>query len=252
MLPASVAVLGLERNFLQALYPPALLCVITSLGWLYAGIWALIALYGAALTLLARVHLWQPVEFALGMFTVLSLFSTLAGALYDRRDALGLDPWHSPERTAERQRLDDVRRDDALVMEAYGLVRSGDPVKAWNLLQSWLTAHEHQSAHYRWLCDRVATWPDPRYVTCVTEEWLDQLLAKRRNGEALDVLTQRLQAHPDFRPKTPATTLHLARLAAQGGGAPRIARILLGDFEQRFPGHPLIESARDLAAHLGA
>jgi hypothetical protein len=64
------------------------------------------------------------------------------------------------------------------------------------------------------------------------------------------VLTKRLSADPNFRPKSAADTLSLAQLAARGGGAPRIARILLSDYAARFPGDPRLNIAQTLAEHL--
>jgi hypothetical protein len=55
----------------------------------------------------------------------------------------------------------------------------------------------------------------------------------------------------DFRPKSAAATLHIARLAAHGGGATGVARTLVRDFGQRFAGDALVEAANALARHLG-
>jgi hypothetical protein len=258
ILPASIAVLGVEGNILKAVYPPALYRMIAGLGVSYAVVWGVIACYALGLGFLGRSGLWLPVQLGIGMFAVLSIFSGLAGALYERRDDLGLETWHSPERTAEREREMDSRQNDRVVTEAYGLVRVGAHAKAWEMLQGWLASRHHSSEDYRWLCERVTAWPDPRYAERLTEEFVDRLLAAKRNGEALDVVARRLRDDPTFRPKTPATTLHIARLAVRGGGAPGVARALLSDFGQRFAGHPLVESARALetstkasARHLG-
>jgi hypothetical protein len=62
---------------------------------------------------------------------------------------------------------------------------------------------------------------------------------------------QRLELDPGFRPKSAADTLAIAQLAARGGGASRLARILLSDFAARFAGDPLLPAARELKDHLG-
>ncbi|HTB30082.1 MAG TPA: hypothetical protein VK715_14100, partial [Steroidobacteraceae bacterium] len=84
------------------------------------------------------------------------------------------------------------------------------------------------------------------------EDYLERLAVLKEYGRALDVLRQRLDLDPSFRPKSAATTLRLAELAAQGGGLPRIARALLADFETRFPGDPGVVAARALAERLGS
>jgi hypothetical protein len=94
------------------------------------------------------------------------------------------------------------------------------------------------------------TWDDPRYITRLTEEHIARLLVLKRTGEALDVVAQRLNLDPSFRPKSAADTLGLAQLACQGGGNPRVARALLADFGTRFAGDPRVPVAAALAHHL--
>jgi len=57
------------------------------------------------------------------MFGILSMFSVLGGTLYERRDELGIETRRSPERTAERLRLEDLEESEARVTEAYGQMR---------------------------------------------------------------------------------------------------------------------------------
>jgi hypothetical protein len=250
-LPASVAILGLEGNMLKAVYPVALGRMVAGLGLMYAALLSIIAGVILALWLTAKLSLWMPVQIAVGMFAVLSIFSTLGGALYERRHELGLDTWHSPERTAEKERQADLKQSDSVVTEAYGQARAGAHSKAWALLQSWLASRGHAPEDYRWVRDKVIAWPDARYADRLTEEYVDRLLAAKRDGEALDAVRDRLRADKAFRPKTAAATLHLAQLAAGGGGAAGVARVLLSDFGERFAGHPLAETAAALARHLG-
>jgi hypothetical protein len=79
-------------------------------------------------------------------------------------------------------------------------MRAGSHTHAWQLLQTWLTARGNAPDDYRWLCGRVAAWGDPRYVTRLTEDYVDRLLALKRNGEALDVVSARLTDDPPFAP----------------------------------------------------
>ena len=120
MLPASVAVLGLEGNVVKAIYPVALAKMISGLGPMYALVLSIIAGYIVAVGLLDKLHPWLPVQVAATLFATLSSFSALGGALYERRHELGLETWHSPERTAERQRVVDQHKSQTTVTEAYG------------------------------------------------------------------------------------------------------------------------------------
>jgi hypothetical protein len=251
LLPASVAVLGLEGNILKAAYPVAWVRLVWKLGPMYVLVLAVIAGYSLVIVLLERWEVWIPVQIAIFMFCILSVFSVLGGALYERRHELDLETYHSPERTEERVRAQDRRQSEHEVAEAYGQVRAGSHTTAWRMLQTWLSGRGHDPEDYRWLCGRVASWGDPRYVTRLTEDYVDRLLTLKRNGEALDVVARRWGEDPSFRPKSAASTLQIARLAAAGGGTTRVARVLLADFSTRFAGDPSIAAADALARHLG-
>src|ERR1700677_2746671 len=250
LLPASVAILGLEGNALKAAYPVAWVRMVMGLGPMYALVLAVICGYALLIVMLDRWDMWLPLQFAIYMFCILSVFSFLGGALYERRDHLGLETWSSPERTEELHAKQDLRLSDKEVLDAYGQMRAGSHIDAWQRLQSWLTARGNAPDDYRWLCGRVATWGDPRYITRLTEDYVERLLLLKRNGEALDVVAARLADDPAFRPKTAATTLQIARIAAAGGGAPRVARTLLTDFPARFAGDPCVPAAAALAGQL--
>jgi hypothetical protein len=250
LLPASVAILGLERNILKAAYPVAWVRMVLGLGPQYALVLSIIAGYSLLIVLLGRWELWLPVQIAIFMFCILSVFSVLGGALYERRHELGLETWASPERTEELERKRELRQSENDVTEAYGQMRAGSHTQAWQRLQTWLTVRSHAPEDYRWLCSCVASWGDPRYVTRLTEDYVDRLLQLNRNGEALDVVARRLADDPSFRPKSAAATLQIARLAVAGGGTPRVARMLLADFPTRFAGDPSVAAAAALARHL--
>jgi len=249
-LPASVAVLGLESNLLKAAYPVAWFRLVHGLGWLYGAVLLVIFGYALGLAVLWKLDLPMPLEIAIGMFALLSVFSFLGGALYERRDELGIETWVSPERTEALKTKEDLRESEKLVLDAYGLMRAGAHVKSWQVLAEWLKSRGHAPEDYRWLCERTVTWDDPRYITRLTEEHVARLLILKRNGEALDVVAQRLNLDPSFRPKSAADTLGVAQLACQGGGSPKVARALLADFATRFAGDPRVPVADALAHHL--
>jgi hypothetical protein len=225
---------------------------VRGLGSLYGAVFLVVALYVLILGLLGRLDLWTPLENAASMFAILSVFSFLGGVLYERRDELGLETWVSPERTEEKNQKQERRQDENLVLEAYGLMRAGSHVKSWQVLVDWLKSKGNDPDGYRWLCERVVTWDDPRYITRLTQDQVERLLSLRRTGEALDVVAKRLGVDSGFRPQSAASTLRLAQLAARGGGVPRVARALLSDFAARFAGDPRLPEASALAHQLGA
>jgi len=150
-----------------------------------------------------------------------------------------------------KKRQAERRQNEKALLDAYGQVRLGAHSEAWAMLQDWLTSRGHEAEDYRWLVERVATWPDARYANRLAEQYVDRLLALKRNGEALDVVIQRLRVDAGFRPKSAAVTLQIAQLAALGRGASAVARMLLRDFGVRFSGDSLVAAATALARHLG-
>jgi hypothetical protein len=250
-LPASIAVLGLESNILKAAYPVAWFHLVRGLGLLYGAVLLVIFVVCLGLGLLWKLDLWEPLEIALGMFAILSIFSFLGGAIYERRHELGIETWVSPERTADLRAKEEWRGHEKLVLDAYGLMRAGAHIKSWQVLLDWLKSRGFSPEDYRWLCERTVQWDDPRYITRLTEDYVARLLVLKRTGEALDAVAQRLNLDPNFRPKSPADTLSVAQLAARGGGAPRMARILLADFATRFAGDPRVPEATALRENLG-
>jgi hypothetical protein len=251
LLPASVAVLGFEGNFLKAVYPVAWIRMIMGLGPLYWLVLLVILGYAVGFALLAKVEMWLPLEFVIAMFATLSVFSVLGGAIYERRHELGIETWVSPERTKDLRLKEQLRQSENIVTEAYGLMRAGAHVKSWQVLMDWLNSRGNDPEDYRWLCEHVLSWDDERYVTRLTQDHVERLLTLKRSGEALDVVAQRLQADACFRPKSAANTLEIAKLAVSGGGMRRVARTLLADFGTRFAGDPSVAAADVLARHLG-
>jgi hypothetical protein len=225
--------------------------MVRGLGVTYLVTLTVIGAYIAGIAALLRWVSFLPLEFAIAIFGILSIFSMLGGALYERRNELGIDTHRSPERSAELERAAQLRRSEAVVTEAYGLARAGSHTKAWSMLQDWLAAQGRSAESYHWACQRLASWTDSRYVTRLTQDYVDRLIALREVGQALDAVARRLEQDPGFRPRTGAVTLKIAQLAARGGGKPGIARTLLSDFVTRFEGDPALAAAEGLADELG-
>jgi hypothetical protein len=247
--PASVAVLGLQRNILLAIYPVALARMIRGLGAAYLLVLAVIGAYLAGIALLFKWVHFLPLELALTMFGILSVFTLLGGAVYERRNELDIETRRSPERTAAREKREEEQQNHAIVTEAYGHMRAGSHSKAWSVLQQWLASRGHLISDYEWLRERAVHWHDGRYANRLSEEYLERLITLKENGRALDVVKQRLAEDPAFRPRTASATLQLAQLAVQGG-APGVARMLLDDFATRFPNDPGLVAAQKLLQQL--
>ena len=79
---------------------------------MYVLVLAIIAGYALLIVFMFRWELSMPVRIASFMFCILSVFSVLGGALYERRHELELETWASPERTAERRQAEELRQSE--------------------------------------------------------------------------------------------------------------------------------------------
>jgi hypothetical protein len=143
----------------------------------------------------------------------------------------------------------ELRDDSAVLWDAHGSMRCGNPARSWRVLSEWLRSRGDQPEDYGWVSARISKWEDGRVIARLTEARVARLLALRRSTEALKVLAERLTVDPNFRPSSAADTLSLAQIAARGG-APRISRALLSDFGTRFAGDPRVSVSEALKRRL--
>jgi hypothetical protein len=153
--------------------------------------------------------------------------------------------WLRRPPTTERE----LRDNSAVLWDAHGSMRCGNPARSWRVLSEWLSSRGDQPEDYGWLSARVLNWEDGRVIARLTEARVARLLVLRRSTEVLSVVAQRLSVDPHFRPSSAADTLSLAQIAARGG-APRISRTLLSDFATRFAGDPRVSVSEALKRRL--
>lgn len=213
------------------------LCVAAACWWLGRAV----VLDGAPLGLLLRI--------ALLMLLWLEMFTVLGAVIHGRRIEIGFDPEHSPERRRQREDSALDRSRDRFIDQVFAEYRSGSSRNAMESIRRHASASAAPVMEYEWIYARVATWPNPRLGNAVAQELLPLLLAARRNGVALAVASDRLQADPAFRPATGEQTVQLAELARTGGDR-ALARKLLAQFDERFPGDVAAPRARRLAGQL--
>ncbi len=182
------------------------------------------------------------------MFGWLSVLSLLGGAILERRLA---DPDDSPiEREATEVDPRAIERErERKIDRIYGEWRSGAQKNAWQTLLREVQSSEAPIEELRWIHERIASWDEPRLAARVAQELIPRLLSIKRFGEAISVTRRRLAVDRDFRPVTAAETLHMVRIARDGGDRPT-ARSLLRDFQRIFPNDPLQTAADDLTREL--
>jgi hypothetical protein len=236
LLPAVLATHVVTGSFARAVNPLAVagtvrrlgpgyllvLAVALACGWLGHAIVVSSGRLGLTLTIALLMSLW------------LALFQLLGVVIHRRRFELGFEAEHAPER---RQDRDDRARDrerDRFVDQLFAECRSGSTRNAWATIERRASEGARRLPELEWIYARVAAWPDPRLANRVARELIQALLAARRNGEALEVARQRLQADPAFRPASAENAIRLAELARLAGDPP-LARALLAALDAGAP-----------------
>jgi hypothetical protein len=219
-LPANIAVLGITRNPVRAIWPPALFDLIKALRHHYVLLnLSTLALAGALYWMV--VH---EVSLATGLIAAqllfLIVFCLVGGAVFENRLELGINTRTLKERIAERDAREHETERRHMLDRAYALFRVRKPLEGWREIELWLLRHaqgENQAAEYRALLDAASRWDDVRAADKLANEFIALLLAKRANGEALDIAEQRLATNPLFQPSPISQSLRLAELAGAAG-----------------------------------
>lgn len=233
LLPATAAVLGVTGSAIEALNPVTLARVIRGLGGTYLVLVAATIAFAAASYGLAQLPLWSAVKSAADQWLLLSLFSLMGGAIYERREALGHEPQVSPERTAEREERVRARQRERMLDEAYVPARIHEPSRVVEPLRRWFD--EADSAFLdtdaRAFLARAADWNDLRAYALVAQLVIARLIAARRFATALELLERARRTAPDAVAASPADLQVLIGHARVTGRA-RLAERLAAEAEK--------------------
>jgi hypothetical protein len=234
-LPATVGILAASDHWYEAASPLAIVRCIRALGRDYL-VAVLVMLAAGALVAFVLPELSQammsmifPVVppmpwvissvFAAVQIAFLMVFAYIGGTLHENRLELGLATRTLDERTAEREAKAHAQERGAVLDRAYALQRLRRIAEGWQLVEGWLKQHARGDAwypEYTAVLASATTWDDPRIADRVADAYLGKLLAEGETGLALQVLEQRLAAHPQFKP-TPAYAVRLKELAGLAG-----------------------------------
>lgn len=250
-LPAVIATHSITGSFFRALDPRAAVAMIRRLGPAYGYVLVVVLACGLAgrWVLLDAIDLPLVLQLAVLMLLWLMMFATLGGVLHDRRQAIGYEPEQSPERRAADDQRHRDRERDRFADQLFHETRSGAVGNALATIRARAAAGTSALDEYTWIYARVATWPDVKLANRVAQELLPLQLAAKRTGQALKVVNARLLADPTFRPATAEQLVQLALLARAAGNLP-LARRLIEDFDQHYPGDPTRARITQLEAML--
>lgn len=236
-LPVSVAVLGASSRALDAVNPLALTRTVVGLGPYYFAIMGVVIVYAILLFALARARLPLTVQIAASLFLILSLFSGLGSAIFERRHRLGYDATDAPERLAERDERERSQERARALDLAYGAARSGNIADASSTLLQWLRQHDagDMERDARFFFEQARQWQDEKAFAFVSRFLVSRLLESGKTGVAVEIADGVLQRSPHLRFGTSGDTLKIAQLARAAGRRALTVR-LLADFEKQFPG----------------
>ena len=248
-------------GFWESLNPAVLLQIVVRVPGSYllilavlAGFWLLASalvswLPAAELPFPVHIPLPESLRIALVMYAWLASFAMIGGVLYVRRQELGFEPAHSPEREAEKADRERQRELDHLIDRIFAEWRGGAYGNAWRTIERHLQNSPRPSEELRALFDRAAQWPDGRLAYRLAQELLPHLLAGRRTGDALNIARSQLRLDARFRPLASGDTIKLVELARDAGDR-QTARMLLAGFNDRYEDEVAQRIAAQLAQQL--
>jgi hypothetical protein len=254
IVPAMAASMSITGRFFSALNPIAVFGTIARIPRAYAAVLVTIALlWLIPWSVLRLLGLYEVVPtiflLALWMYLWLAMLACIGGVMYEHREELDIEPVVTPERTAQRENANLNRERDRIMDAIFAQCRSGAFTNAGATIRSLVEGAQEPLEVCRWLYERATAWPDQRPAIYIAQLFLPRLLAARATGEALTVVRSRLQRDADFRPILGGQVVELAALARDAGDR-ATARLLLADFEQRFPNDPACHLATQLSAQV--
>jgi hypothetical protein len=177
VLPASVAALGLGLGIWQSVNPRTLWQILRGLAWQYLGVLALIAVASALIVVMVRSGVWTLWTIAVAEIAVLTMFSALGGALFERRLEIGHEPVSSPERQREKYDREHARELSAMLDELYAQMRVKRHEDALEPLLRWFPAasEDYRVADVHTIVDRVAGWRNAAILSLVTQTLVVEL-----------------------------------------------------------------------------
>jgi hypothetical protein len=189
MLPATVAVLGLGLGPVQSVNPLTLWRTMRGLGFYYLGILAVMAVAAALIVIRGRTGAWNIWTYAVTEVAVLTTFSMLGGALFERRLELGFEPMVSPERRMEKEEREHARRLNTMLDYFYAQMRINKHEFALEALRQWLAQTDEQCvvADAHRIIARVAAWNDSKILSATSQALLSELEKRGMPEEAREI-----------------------------------------------------------------
>lgn len=228
LFPASIAVLAVTHSAIQAINPVLLVRITLVLGTAYIGLWLLIGASLAALYFVVESGIGLLLTLAFILYLFILLFHVIGTTLYEKRGDLGLEVFHSPDKTrAEDQRLE-LKTHQRFLDLAYGDKGLDARSATFRELIGYIDGSADPLATHAWFHQELGQLDHKRLYRLHAERYLERLMSADQPLQALSVARDALQRIPGFRPESPRSTLRLAQLARERGETAVALQLLEG------------------------
>ena len=146
LIPAQTAQIAMGENLFQVMNPLALFRVIRGLGPAYLVLLAALAAIAGLCVLFVKLSWLIVVEVAIVLLCELAYFGLIGSSIWLRRQQLGFEPRHSPERAAAHEESERVKLRARMLDEIFGNARIGKYVDATAPLAKWLRDADNEYA----------------------------------------------------------------------------------------------------------
>jgi len=251
-IPAALMLLSITRSFWTALNPLAVFQVMTVVGIPYLGLCAFLFLLGASIsatdsilgTLRTSIPLWLLlwISTSITLYFILIMFNMMGYVIYQYHHLLGVHVKRSHEENSEGRTAGNGKG-----ISYAELIASGQIDKALELAQTERRDHPGDVDTNERLHKLLLLSNRKEPLLAHARAYLDLLLQKNLDGEAIQLYGAMREHDPNFAPEKPAQLLQLAKAARQRRD-PAQALALVKGFDKRFPDNPEIPAVYFFAA----
>ena len=238
-LPGAIMSLAMDENLLLALNPATWIAIAARLGWPYVAVAALYFAfnmsrrYAAAVVLPILPPVLSEIAFyVMTHYVVVATFHLMGYLIYQYHDLVGYEPAPPPQ-LLSRSKADP---DQSLLDEAAVLVRDGKPDAAADTLAQAIKARggsETMHAQYRKLLAVVGRRDEQLRHG---REWIEILLAQDKDKRAVDIARDCLDIEPAFELAS-VDDVHRVAQKAVDVGSTQVALKLVSNYVKSHPKH---------------
>jgi hypothetical protein len=233
LLPASFALLAIDKELLHAVSPLRIGHAVSSMGAPYLLMPLALLAASLGLSLIPQIPGPQLVHGIIAGYVYFLAVHLMGKTLYRWRDRIGFEPVNS-KILREQNESQFVRRREARAMEEAYHVASTDSRRGAAMVLGHLDGIGARLVDRRAVFRRMAEWPNRLASLWFAQDLLEREIRAGNNAEALALTARVIRIEPKFRPRAEHDTLRLAKHALENGQH-KVVTTLLSDFAERYP-----------------